>query len=76
MESLVMSGYFCIRCAAVVEVGNHPCPAAPDGGPHEGVAPPNARPAGWSLHVLACPRRAPFIIGDSIADAACICRQP
>ncbi len=66
----------CVRCQQAVAPSADPCPNAPDGGPHEGIAPPSMRRSGWSLHLADCPARAPFLVGPDYADAACICREP
>jgi hypothetical protein len=65
----------CIRCKRAVTYDEAPqaCPGAPDGGPHEGIAPPSLRPRGWSLHVADCPKALPWLIGHELVDSACSC---
>lgn len=65
----------CVRCEFNIPWSefSEDCAAAPDRGPHEGIAPVEARPSGWSLHVSGCPRGHPFAIGNEIVDSACTC---
>jgi hypothetical protein len=80
MTDVVSNSYdcTCIRCSTTVGLGQQhsPCERSPDGAEHEGIAPTALRPRGWSLHVKACHRGQPFIIGAELVDAACTCGVP
>lgn len=70
------NGYKCVRCEREVSwtEADRRCPAAPDRGPHEGIAPFQYRRAGWSTHTATCPTATPIALGTELVDCACTCR--